>query len=263
VQVFITKVTKNKSSEDSYPFAVPTIKNLESLEFSTPITFLVGENGSGKSSFLESLATASECHTIGATDASLDKSLEGAKKLAKSLKLSWNIKTHRGFFVRSEDVFGFTKSIIAKQIYLQKEASFFEKTLSGYGRQLAVGAMLGQQGANTRRYGDNLDANSHGETFLKIFNSRFVPEGLYILDEPETPLSFQNQLVFISMLRKMVTQNSQFIIATHSPILAAMPEASVYSFDDNKIHKIKYEEIKSFSLIKDFLNHPEAFLRQL
>lgn len=263
MQVFLTKVTKNKSSENSYPFTVPSIKRLEKIEFTTPITFLVGENGSGKSSFLEGLAIASGCQTIGATDASFDKSLEAAKKLAKSLKLSWNIKTHRGFFVRSEDVFGFTKSVIAKQLDLQKEASFFEKTLSGYGRQLAVGAMLGQKGANAKRYGDNLDANSHGETFLKIFNSRFVPEGLYILDEPETPLSFQNQLVFISMLRKMVKQNSQFVIATHSPIVAAMSEASIYSFDDNNIHKIKYENIKSFCLMKDFLNHPEAFLRQL
>ena len=113
------------------------------------------------------------------------------------------------------------------------------------------------------RYGVDLDANSHGQSFLKLFQSRFVPGGLYLLDEPEAPLSPQSQLAFLAMLKDMVAQESQFIIATHSPIILAFPEATIYSFDAIPVRCVAYESLEHVSLTRDFLASPERFLRHL
>ncbi|MBD2776115.1 AAA family ATPase [Iningainema tapete] len=106
-------------------------------------------------------------------------------------------------------------------------------------------------------------ANSHGESFLKLFQSRFVLGGLYLLDEPEAPLSPLRQLSFLSLLKDMVNQDSQFIIATHSPIIMAFPEATILSFDTNPPKEVAYDELEHVSLTKAFLNNPQSFLRHL
>ena len=117
--------------------------------------------------------------------------------------------------------------------------------------------------AMERRYGVNLDANSHGQSFLKLFQSRFVPGGLYLLDEPEAPLSPQSQLALIAMISDMIAQDSQFIIATHSPILLGFPDALIYSFDRTPVEAVPFEELDHVVITRDFLNAPERFLRHL
>jgi len=123
--------------------------------------------------------------------------------------------------------------------------------------------VLAQRRALIERYGEDLDANSHGESFLKLFQARFVPGGLYLLDEPEAPLSPQRQLALLSMLQEMVEQNAQFIIATHSPILMAFPGAAILSFDQHPVREIAWEETEHVSLTRAFLNNPQRFLRHL
>ncbi len=113
------------------------------------------------------------------------------------------------------------------------------------------------------RYGEDLDANSHGESFLKLFRSRFVPAGLYLLDEPEAPLSPQRQLALLSMLKEMVAEQAQFIIATHSPILMAYPEAQILSFASHPVSEVSSENVEHVSLTRAFLNNPNSFLRHL
>lgn len=115
----------------------------------------------------------------------------------------------------------------------------------------------------TQKYGEDLDANSHGESFLKFFQSRFVPEGLYILDEPEAALSPIRQMAFISMLKEMVDEGSQFVIATHSPILMAFPDATILSFDETPPRAVKYTDLPQINLMKAFLNNPGQFLKHL
>lgn len=261
--IFLSKVNKFSAECNIYPFSVPAIKNFESIKFNAPITFLVGENGTGKSTFLESLAIAINSHAIGESALDQDKTLESVNRLAEKLKVSWKLRTHKGFFVRSEDMFGFTKYLNRSKNDLNEDIRDFDDRFTGYGRMLAVGAVSGQKRSFEKRYGDDLDANSHGETFLKVFESRFVPGGLYLLDEPETPLSFGRQLSLLVLLRKMVKKDAQFIIATHSPVLTSLPEASIYSFDNGKIAPIKYRDIESFRLMKDFLDHPDIFLKHL
>src|SRR6185369_10039677 len=138
---------------------------------------------------------------------------------------------------RAEDFFNFARRLKRTTEELQEIADEFEKEYTGYALGLAKGAALGQRRALIERYGQDLDANSHGESFLKLFQSRFVPAGLYLLDEPEAPLSPQRQLALLSMLREMVDREAQFIIATHSPILMAYPNAQIFSFDSHPVRE--------------------------
>lgn len=248
---------------DYYPFNIPVLRFLNEIEFRSPVTFLVGENGSGKSTLLEGIAAGIGSIAIGGQDVQRDPTLEHARKLAQYLTFAWLKKTRRGFFLRAEDLFNFTRRVNEMSRELDDLASDYDKELTGYGLMLAKGAVKGQRAALARSYGEDADARSHGESFLNIFQERFVKQGLYILDEPEAPLSPQRQLTLLSILKDMTAQDSQFIIATHSPILMAFPGASILSFDSDPPGEIRYEDLEHVSLTKAFLNNPESFLRRL
>ena len=252
-----------RAKSDYFPFNVRVIRALKNIEFRHPVTFFVGENGSGKSTLLEAIAAGIGSITVGGEDVYEDSTLESARDLASRLKFVWNRKTSRGFYLRAEDFFNYTKRLNRMSQELNEFASEFEEKLSGYALQRAKGTVLGQKAALAEKYGENLDANSHGESFLKLFQARFVPGGLYLLDEPEAPLSPLRQLSLLSMLKEMVKQDAQFIIATHSPILMAFPEGSILSFDSDTIREVAYDELEHVSLTRAFLDNPESFLRRL
>ncbi|MFC1997771.1 AAA family ATPase, partial [Chloroflexota bacterium] len=113
------------------------------------------------------------------------------------------------------------------------------------------------------RYGDGLDVHSHGESYLELFQSRFVPGGLYLIDEPEAALSPLRQLGFLSLLNEMVERESQFLIATHSPIVMAYPGARILSFDHTPLQSVEWESLEHVTLMRDFLNNPGNFLRYI
>src|SRR5436309_12243352 len=134
---------------------------------------------------------------------------------------------------------------------------------SKYAEGLAQGPLASALTGMERRYGVDLDANSHGQSFLKLFQSRFVPGGLYLVDEPEAPLSPQSQLALLAMIGDMVSQDAQFIIATHSPMLLAFPDAQIYSFDKTPLAAVAYEELDHVRITRDFLNAPQRYLHQI
>lgn len=205
-----------------FPFSVPIIRELPELALSPTVTFLVGENGSGKSTLLEGIAAAAHLPTVGSDSIELDATLDAQRQLGSALKLVWNHRVRRGFFLRAEDFFGFTKSLAKMRAYLIEQIARIDVEMaeaSAYARGLAKGPHRASLADMERRYGVNLDENSHGQSFLKLFRSRFVPDGLYLLDEPEAPLSPQSQLALMSMIGDMIQDNAQFVIATHSPIL--------------------------------------------
>jgi predicted ATPase len=250
----------------AFPFSLPILQNLKGLNFDAPVTLLVGENGSGKSTLLEGLACAAEMVVVGSESTRTDKSLVHARDLAKYFKLSWTKRTRRGFFLRAEDFFGYARRINEMRSEMEADLNEIDdeyKDRSQYARDLARMSTAGELGALKRRYGEGLDAHSHGESFLELFQARFVPDGLYLLDEPEAPLSPIRQLALIKAIQDMAAQNGQFIIATHSPILMAYPGATILNFDRGEIHPSKYGDLEHVRLMRDFLQNPEAFLRNL
>ena len=255
-----------KSSRVRFPFSVPAIATLRELSFDAPVTFFVGENGSGKSTLLEGIALAAALPTVGSLAASDDQTLAAQRELARALKLVWNQRVRRGFFLRAEDFFGFTKQLSQMRTELSQRLLELDdeyKDRSAYAKGLAKGPTAASLADMESRYGVDLDANSHGQSFLKLFQTRFVPGGLYLLDEPEAPLSPQSQLGLLAMLGDMVSQDAQFIVATHSPILLAFPDARIFSFDEPPVREVAYEALEHVRLTRDFLNAPERYLRRL
>jgi predicted ATPase len=256
---------KNHSSK-RFPFSVPAVATLRELSFDTAVTFFVGENGSGKSTLLEGIALAAALPTVGTLAAGDDGTLSAQRELARALKLVWNQRVRRGFFLRAEDFFGFTKQQAQMRSELRKRLGEIDeeyKDRSAYAKGLAQGPTVASLADMERRYGADLDANSHGQSFLTLFHSRFVPGGLYLLDEPEAPLSPQSQLGLLAMMGDMVSQDAQFIVATHSPILLAYPDARIYSFDEPPVREVAYEALEHVTLTRNFLNAPQRYLRQL
>lgn len=251
-----------------YPFAIPVVQNLDEISFRSPVTFFVGENGSGKSTILEAIGAAAGSITIGGDDIRTDATLGHARQLANHLTLVWQQKTRRGFFMRSEDFFNYALRTRRTVDELEELAEGYAKEReSGEGRSfglsLAEGAARSQRQALVSRYGEDLNARSHGESFFQVFQSRFVPGGLYLLDEPDTALSPQRQLALLAMLKEMVAQQAQFVIATHAPILLAYPGATILSFDDGRIAETPYDEVRNVLLTRSFLADPELYLRRL
>jgi len=264
----LASISRRGGDDTAFPFTVPAIRSLEQLPLDATVTFFVGENGSGKSTLLEGIAAAARLPAIGSADVPRDETLAAQRPLGKALRLSWQKKATRGFFLRAEDFFGFAKRLARERAELlleMREVSeqYRAQDRSKYAEGLAQGPLASSLAGMEQRYGVDLDANSHGQSFLKLFQSRFVPGGLYLLDEPEAPLSPQSQLALLAMIGDMVNRDAQFIIATHSPMLLAFPGAQIYSFDQTPIAAVAYEELDHVRLTRDFLNAPERYLNQI
>lgn len=253
----------------TFPFGIPVVQSFERLELKAPITFLVGENGSGKSTLIEALACAIDIPAVGGEPLRTDKTLDAVRPLADYLRLVWSARNTNGFFLRAEDFFGFAKRIQQLESDLKAEEAriqgeYDQSGRSEFARGLQLGPIRKELSALKRRYGDGLDAQSHGESFLLLFQRRFIPNGIYLLDEPEAPLSPIRQIGFLSLLKEMVeVHNAQFLIATHSPILMAYPGAQILSFDEGRVHEVEWNSLEHVTLTRDFLNDPETFLRYM
>lgn len=274
-----------------YPFTLPLVRSAPEVKFTAPVTFFVGENGSGKSTLLEALACAIGSVTAGTAPVASDPTLAPARELARHMRLSWTKKTRKGLFLRAEDFFGYAKRMAEMRAALAQDLRDMDdeyKNRSAYAKQLAQGAIRGQIYDIDRRYGEGgLDARSHGEGFLDFFRTRFVPAGVYLLDEPEAPLSPLRQLSLLTLLKDMVAQQSQFIIATHSPILMAFPDAVIYRFNadshstlsqrerassshpndegigEQVIERVAFDDVEHVKITRDFLANPQRFLQHL
>ena len=154
---------------DSFPFNLPLVKAFQEINFHHPVTFFVGENGSGKSTMLEAIAAGVGSITVGWEDIQQDKTLDYARQLSTQLKFVWQKKIGRGFFLRAEDFFNFTKQINTLKQELEEQALEYEHSFTGTGLKLAKASALKEKAALTQKYGENLDANSHGESFFKLF----------------------------------------------------------------------------------------------
>jgi len=217
-----------------YPFCLPAIKHLESLEFHPKVTFIVGENGSGKSTILEAIAVGFGFNAEGGTKNFNFSTSETHSELHNYIKLIKGIRIPKdGFFLRAESFYNLATNIDD----LEREVPGL---LSSYG-------------------GRSLHQQSHGESFFSVFMNRFRGRGLYILDEPEAALSPSRQMSMITKMHELVKQDSQFVIATHSPIIMAYPNAVVYEIKD-AIRKVNYEETEHYQIMKSFINNTDKML---
>lgn len=248
---------------NEFPFTLAAVESMDELAFNAPVTFFVGENGSGKSTLLEAIAVGMRCPSIGRADAVADDLLAPAKRLAGELTFNSSRRPRRSLFFRAEDAIGYTlrlRDSIAELTALEKH---YDETLQGEGRGRAMGSVRGQRMALESRYGADPDSRSHGEWFLNMFNERILENGLYLMDEPETPLSAIHQLSLLSIIKARAAEGCQFIIATHSPILMALPGSEILSFDQQPVAPVAWEDVEHVNITRSFLNDPESYLRHL
>jgi predicted ATPase len=228
-------------SFDRYPFSLAAVRPLEKLELHPAVTFFVGENGSGKSTLLEAIAVASGFNAEGGSKNFRFGTRESHSELHRFLRITKGLPRPRdGFFFRAESFFNVAT------------------TIENLDREPGPATPIGPA------YGDrSLHEQSHGESFLALMLNRFHGHGLYLLDEPEAALSPKRQLAILTRIYDLVQEKSQFIIATHSPILMAYPDAIIYEFSKEGIHKVTYEETEHYRITRDFLANPKRMMQIL
>ncbi len=247
-----------------FPLNLPIFQDFDELEFVSPITFFVGDNGCGKSTLLEILASMLRLPTLAQQSVDQHPLLQAARDASRAFRLVRSGSVRRGVYFRSDDVTGFLQNIQASRAEHEHIRQELEQTLpEGWGRDRATGMAQAQADQLAQRYGDDPFASSHGEKFLHLFQQRIHGPGVYLLDEPETPLSPTNQLSLIALIQQAVARGGQFVIATHSPMLMAIPEATILDFSTSPPEPIAWEDVDHVSITRAFLNHPDAFLRHL
>lgn len=233
---FVTRIalkTELIESFESYPLSLPVIRNLDHIELHPKVTFFVGESGSGKSTLLEALAVSLGMNAEGGGRNFGFSSRTSHSPLHKFLRVSKGLKRPRtDFFLRAESFYN-----VATQV-----------------ENLGVGEAYGAR---------SLHEQSHGESFMALLNNRFGDQGLYVLDEPEAALSPKRQLDALSRIHDLVLERSQFIIATHSPILMAYPNAWIYACTAEGLRRVSYEETEHYRVMRDFLQDPGAATKAL
>jgi predicted ATPase len=229
---FIELMRQKVPSFHKYPFSLPAIRHLDRLELHPQVTYLVGENGSGKSTLLEAIAVASGFNAEGGSKNFGFATRESHSDLYKHLRVARGHPLPKdNFFLRAESFFN-----VATQVD--------DLGVSGYGSK-------------------SLHEQSHGESFWSLFMHRFRGNGLYILDEPEAALSPTRQMAALVRIRQLVQAKSQFIVATHSPILMAYPNATILSLSGSGLKQVRYEETDHFTITKRFFDNPGRIIREL
>lgn len=218
---------------EGHPFDVPAIASIDELSFA-PVTVFVGDNGSGKSTLIEAIAVACGFNAEGGGRNLTFETHATHSSLHRHLRLRFGRRPAHGWFLRAETFYGMASRIATDD---------------------------GKFGI-ARNFPD-LHGRSHGQSFLDLMLQRFAEPGLFVLDEPESALSFQGQLALMALVADAVAAGSQFVVATHSPLLMRQPGARILSFDDGAVHEVAWEELEVVALWRRFLEAPEAFLAAL
>jgi len=234
---FITGLAGDLPTPDAgFPFDVPAVRDVEALRLDAPVTLLAGDNGTGKSTLVEAVAESMGFAAEGGELSRLGE-LPAVPRPALHDTLEPQLTHHRpanGYFLRAESFFNVAAFI--------DQGDGFAPDLSLYG-------------------GVKLHEQSHGQSFLALAEHRFAGDGLYILDEPEAALSATGCLALIAVIVAAARAGAQFIIATHSPFLLAIPDARIYELDDRGITECAYDDLDAIRFTRGFLDAPERYLR--
>ena len=239
--LFIKQISLDRSKIEDfsvYPFNIECVRNFKTITFNKNVSFFIGDNGIGKSTFIEALAYKLKLNSEGGTQNFNFKTKDTISCLHNYLKLYRNgLVPKTRFFLRAESFYNFATELQR----LVEEDRFY---------------------VLYPKYGGNLHECSHGESFIKLIKNRFTDHGLYILDEPEAALSPMSQLSLLCLINDLANQGSQFIIATHSPILISYRDGEIFNLNDD-FAKIEYKDTEIYSIYKMYLDDPFDMQRRL
>lgn len=222
----------NEIEPNSYTRAIESLRDVEKIEFQSPVSLFVGENGTGKSTLLEAIAVAHGFNPEGGTKNYVFSTYDSHSELCDAIRIAKGYRKEKwGYFLRAESFYN-----VATQE--EKYADIAHPSMQYHKK-------------------------SHGESFLDLAQDNIKPNGLYLLDEPEAALSPQRQLTLLTQIYKCANDGAQFIIATHSPILLGIPNAQIFCFDNGKIHTCTYEETDSYKITEMFINNRQSLLQKL
>lgn len=222
----------NEIEPNSYIRDIKSLRDVEKIEFQSPVSLFVGENGTGKSTLLEAIAVAHGFNPEGGTKNYVFSTYDSHSELCDAIRIAKGYRKEKwGYFLRAESFYN-----VATQE--EKYADIAHPSMQYHKK-------------------------SHGESFLDLAQDNIKPNGLYLLDEPEAALSPQRQLTLLTQIYKCANDGAQFIIATHSPILLGIPKAQIFCFDNGKIHTCTYEETDSYKITEMFINNRQSLLQKL
>jgi len=218
---------------EAYPFCIPGIRALASISFHPAVTFFSGDNGTGKSTLLEAIAIAAGLNAEGGSRNFTFRTRDTHSSLHEYIQLIRGVRRPAdSYFLRAESFYNLASNIDDLEV------------VHSYGNR-------------------SLHAQSHGESFWALLSNRFQGNGLYLLDEPEAALSPSRQLAALAVIHQLARRRAQFIIATHSPILMAYPDAVIYLFSGDEIRQVAYENTEHYQVTRDFLNHVDSSIKEL
>jgi predicted ATPase len=224
-------------TKEYYPFNIDVLQQTRDIQFPSAVTFFIGENGSGKTTLLEALARRCNIHIWGGADCTRSEPNPYEEMLFLNLQVEWTDGSIPGSFFSSQIFRNFAQLVEIWEADNPGQIDYFG--------------------------GKSLVAQSHGQSIMSYFRSRYKIKGLYLMDEPETALSPKSQLQLLRLLQEMSSLgHAQFIIATHSPILLACPGSVIYSFDHCPVKAVHYEETEHFQVYKDFMENPGKYALQ-
>lgn len=226
----VSALVDDDAPTDGYSFDLPAVRALDALQFDA-VTVLVGDNGTGKSTLVEAIAVAAGFNAEGGSRNLQFATFATHSELADRLTLRWDRRPRWGWFLRAETFYGMATTIESDE-YL-------------------------------RPHFPDLHRRSHGESFLELIDSRMTTDGFYVLDEPESALSFVGQLHLLAAIGEACRSGAQFLIATHSPLLMAVPGARIYELDEHGATPVAYDDVAAVGLWRNFLDAPDRFLRHL
>lgn len=222
----------NEIEPNSYIRTIESLRDVEKIEFQSPVSLFVGENGTGKSTLLEAIAVAHGFNPEGGTKNYVFSTYDSHSELCDEIRIAKGYRKEKwGYFLRAESFYN-----VATQE--EKYADIAHPSMQYHKK-------------------------SHGESFLDLAQDNIKSNGLYLLDEPEAALSPQRQLTLLTQIYKCANDGAQFIIATHSPILLGIPNAQIFCFDNGKIHTCTYEETDSYKITEMFINNRKSLLQKL